>query len=139
MRDYSLKCLRVDVYNFALTLYNATMFLRNILRIRIFNPSGTKYTTSSYEYIVLNLKSQVQANLHRVASQWMLRHAHFVLFPSFPHLPSYDGLVRPIVSRWRGLCHKCRVAYPGSRRQIGATVYTTNSILVHTFGDSSPV
>lgn len=61
MRDYSLKCLRVDVHNFALTLYNATMFLRNVLRIRvrIFNPSGTKYTTS-YKYIVLNLKCNLK-------------------------------------------------------------------------------
>jgi len=62
----------------------------------------------------------------------------------FPSLPSYslpdEGVARPIASRWRGLCHKCRVAFSlGSRRQIGATVYAIGGILARTFGGSRPV
>lgn len=133
----------MNVHNFTLTLRNAAVFLRNVLRtrVRIFNPSGIRYTTSSYDQ---RLKSETR-NLECKRNLQLRRGqlggccgAH-ILFPSFPHLPSHDGPVRPIVSRWRGLCHKCRVAYPGSRRQIGATVFTTNSILVHTFGGSRPV
>jgi len=58
----------------------------------------------------------------------------------FPRLPSYDGT-------WFNQSHfvgggcTINVAWliVGTRRQIGATVYSTSGILVHTFGGSRPV